>query len=92
MRIRLDYEATNIDERLIASAFGIMSLSSAFGGMAGSYFGSLLYNKAVFGLSVWQLLSIASISAAFLSLLLFMKKAKSKFKLSHVYLSHHAIK
>ncbi|WP_246257584.1 MFS transporter [Bartonella gabonensis] len=32
MRIRLDYGATNIDERLIASAFGIMSLSSAFGG------------------------------------------------------------
>ncbi|WP_254493856.1 MFS transporter [Bartonella sp. B1099] len=76
MRIRLDYDATNIDERLIASAFGIMSLSSAFGGMAGSYFGSLLYNKAVFGLSVWQFLSIASISVAFLSLLLFMKKAK----------------
>ncbi len=76
MRIRLDYDATNIDERLIASAFGIMSLSSAFGGMAGSYFGSLLYNRAVFGLTVWQLLSIASISATSLSLLLFMKRAK----------------
>ncbi len=78
MRIRLDYDATNIDERLIASAFGIMSLSSAFGGMAGSYFGSLLYNKAVFGLSAWQMLSIASFSAALLSLLLFMKKEKKQ--------------
>ncbi|WP_035451552.1 MFS transporter [Bartonella birtlesii] len=78
MRIRLDYEATNIDGRLIASAFGIMSLSSAFGGMAGSYFGSLLYNKAILGLSAWQMLSIISFSAALLSLLLFIKKQKGK--------------
>ncbi|PIT69749.1 MFS transporter [Bartonella tribocorum] len=83
LRIRLDYDAINIDERLIASAFGIMSLSSAFGGMAGSYFGSLLYNKAIWGLSAWQILSIISLSAALLSLMLFMKKAKSKFKQSH---------
>ncbi|WP_375647724.1 MFS transporter [Bartonella sp. CR84HXZ] len=74
--IRLDYEATNIDERLIASTFGIMSLSSAFGGMAGSYLGSLFYNQEFFGLSVWQILSIASLSTALLSLLTLKNSAK----------------
>ncbi|WP_354190803.1 hypothetical protein [Bartonella silvatica] len=53
IQIRLDYDATNIDERLIASAYGVMSLSSAFGGMAGSYLGSLLSNQDFFGLSIW---------------------------------------
>ncbi|SUV45466.1 MFS transporter [Bartonella doshiae] len=76
LQIRLDYNATNIDERLIASAFGIMSLSSAFGGMAGSYLGSLLSNQEFFGLSVWQILSIASLSVVPLSLLIFKNSSK----------------
>lgn len=76
LRIRLDYDATNIDERLIASTLGIMSLSSAFGGMAGSYFGSLLYNKDILSLSAWQILSIVSLSAVLISLLPCMKTVK----------------
>ncbi|EJF78456.1 hypothetical protein MCQ_01290 [Candidatus Bartonella washoeensis Sb944nv] len=76
IQIRLDYDATNIDERLIASAYGVMSLSSAFGGIAGSYLSSLFYNQEVFGLSVWQILSIVSLSVALLSLLILKKQAK----------------
>ncbi|WP_244426924.1 hypothetical protein [Bartonella senegalensis] len=77
IRIRFDYDATNIDDRLIASALGIMSLSSGFGGIAGSYVSTLLYNKALFGLSSWQMLIIVSLSVALISLLPFIKTAKS---------------
>ncbi len=77
IQIRLDYDATNINERLIASSFGIMSLFSAFGGIAGSYLGSLLYNQKVLGFSIWQILTIISISTAFISLL-FLQNPRKK--------------
>ncbi|MBX4335166.1 MFS transporter [Bartonella raoultii] len=75
IRVRLDYNATNIDERLIASALGITSLSSAFAGIAGSYVSTLFYKQDLFALSVWQILGIISLITALISLLPFMKKA-----------------
>lgn len=57
-QIKLDFESTTINENMVASALGIMSLAGAFGGFFGSYIGTLLYSDGVFSLSLWQVLTI----------------------------------
>ncbi len=60
-QIRLDFDATNIDKRMIATTFGLMSLAGAFGGLFGSFIGALLYSTPVFGLGIWAILTIATV-------------------------------
>ncbi|GEK15723.1 MFS transporter [Aliivibrio fischeri] len=56
-QIRLDYEATFVNEKMVASSFGIMSIAGAFGGLFGSYLGSSLYLTDFDSFSFWDILS-----------------------------------
>jgi len=68
-QIRLDYEATNVKDGMIATTFGIMSLAGAFGGLFGSYIGTYLYSNEEQDISVWAILTIMSLILSLLSLL-----------------------
>lgn len=69
IQIRLDYEATHVNERMIATSFGIMSLAGAFGGLFGSYLGALLYTHGGLGFSGWEIMAGGAIVFSILYLI-----------------------
>jgi MFS family permease len=69
-QIRLDYETTLVNEKMVASSFGLMSLAAAFGGLFGSYAGSLLYQSDLKGISFWEWLCYFTL---ILSIIYFVK-------------------
>lgn len=60
IQIRLDFDATYVNNKMVATVFGIMSLAGAFGGLAGSYIGTVLYTSGFMGVSIWGFLSLSS--------------------------------
>lgn len=64
IQIRLDYDATHVNKNIVATSFGIMSLAGAFGGLSGSYVGTLLYCSETFGLNLWEILSLCCAGSA----------------------------
>ena len=69
IQIRLDYDATNVSKKMVATTFGIMSLAGAFGGLVGSYIGTLLYTSGLMGISIWGVLSLSSAIVAMVCIL-----------------------
>lgn len=70
LQIRLDYDATNVNKNMVATSFGIMSLAGAFGGLSGSYVGTLLYPLEIFRLNIWEILSLCSALISFLFIII----------------------
>lgn len=80
IQIRLDFDATTISKKMIATAFGIMSLAGAFGGLAGSYIGTMLYSSELMGVSIWSFLSLSSAIIAAVCILIPGAKSNGVFK------------
>lgn len=68
-QIRLNYEATNVKKGMVASAFGIMSLAGAFGGLFGSHIGTYLYTCKNLASSFWNIFAMMTVILSLVSLL-----------------------
>ncbi|WP_203219090.1 MFS transporter [Vibrio sp. S17_S38] len=75
-QIRLDFEATLVNDKMVASSFGIMSLAAAFGGLFGSYIGTSFYLVSFNDFSLWEILSIFTLLLSILSLANIYNKGK----------------
>lgn len=79
LSLRLDFDATHLSPDYVATAFGIMNLAAAFGGLGGSVIGAALYAGDDDGAVrlTWVVLALAAAAAGLLAFVLAGRSAPS---------------